>query len=237
MRWTHVGRPEWTSDISNRAAKEAVAARVAAFAADGQVIGIGSGSTSFLALLALADRVHSEGLQVRCVATSQEIAGYCSDLGLDLTTLVDARPDWCFDGADEVDQAHNLLKGRGGAFVREKLVFAAAGKRYILVDASKFVDRLGEHFAVPLEVIPEAIRLVEAQLRETLGVVPTVRPAGGKDGGVITEQGGLVMDLPLPAELVAQHSASELELVLNNTVGITGTGLFTGFDLEVISDS
>lgn len=237
MRWTQVRWPEWTADISNRAAKEAVAARVAGFAADGHVIGIGSGSTSFLALLALAERVHREGLRIRCVATSHEIAGYCTDLGLDLTTLVDARPDWCFDGADEVDPQHNLIKGRGGAFVREKLVFAAADKRYILVDSSKRVDRLGQRFAVPLEVIPEAIHLVEVQLEDALGVVPTVRLAGGKDGGVITEQGGLVMDLPLPAGLVEQRSATELESVLNNIVGVTGTGLFAGFDLEVMSDN
>ncbi len=237
MRWNEVHRPAWTGSISNEAAKREVATQVAARATDGQVIGIGSGSTSFLALIALADRVQSEGLSVRCVPTSHEIAGYCADLGLNTTSLVDARPDWCFDGADEVDPGHNLIKGRGGAFVREKLVFAAAPKRFILVDDSKFVDRLGSKFAVPLEVIPEAVHLVEAQLQDRLGVMPKVRPAGGKDGGVITEQGGLVMDLPLPAEVMADRSAADLDTELNNTVGITGTGLFAGFDLQVLSDS
>jgi len=174
---------------------------------------------------------------VRCVPTSHEIAGYCADLGLNTTSLVDARPDWCFDGADEVDPGHNLIKGRGGAFVREKLVFAAAPRRFILVDDSKFVDRLGAKFAVPLEVIPEAVHLVENQLGESLGVMPTVRPAGGKDGGVITEQGGLVMDLPLPVEVMADRTATDLDALLNSTVGITGTGLFAGFDLEVLSDN
>ena len=237
MRWNDVHRPVWTGSISNEAAKREVAGVVAARAEDGEVIGIGSGSTSFLALIALADRVRSEGLGVRCVPTSHEIAGYCADLGLDTTSLVDARPDWCFDGADEVDPARNLIKGRGGAFVREKLVFAAAPKRFILVDDSKFVDRLGQKFAVPLEVIPEALELVGAQLQDSLGVRPTVRPAGGKDGGVITEQGGLVLDLPLPPEVLADRSVTALDALLNNTVGITGTGLFAGFELEVLSDS
>ncbi|MFI0433737.1 MAG: ribose 5-phosphate isomerase A [Candidatus Nanopelagicales bacterium] len=235
MQWDNLSAPAWTGEISNRDAKEQVAQQLAAQASDGDVIGIGSGSTSFLALLALAGRVSDEGLRVRCVPTSYEISGYCTDLGLDVTDLSNARPDWCFDGADEVDPQHNLIKGRGGAFVREKLVFAAARRRFILVDDSKFVPRIGAKFKLPLEVIPEAVNLVRTTLREILGTVPVVRPAGGKDGGVITEQGGLIMDLALSAELVAAHPPVELEALLNNTVGITGTGLFAGYELEVLS--
>ena len=230
MQWKNLAAPTWQGRISNQAAKEAVAAQIASHAEDGQVVGIGYGSTSFLALLALARRVHEEGLQLRCVPTSQEIATYCTDLGLAVTSLLNARPDWCFDGADEVDPDDNLIKGRGGAFVREKLVFAAAPERFILVDESKFVPRLGANFAVPLEVIPEAANLVAATLREALGVAPTVRPAGGKDGGVITEQGGLIMDLPLEGST----TAAELNILLQTTPGITGTGLFTGYPLTVL---
>lgn len=235
MRWAGLGDPRWPSEIDNREAKEAVAGQLASRASDGDVIGIGSGSTSFLALLALRTRVQREGLRIRCVPTSLEIESYCTQLGLDVTTLVNARPDWCFDGADEVDPQHNLIKGRGGAFVREKLVFAAAQRRFILVDDSKFVPRIGAKFNLPLEVIPEAINLVRHTLRDLLGTVPIVRPAGGKDGGVITEQGGLIMDLPLSSELVAATPAMELEALLNNTVGVTGTGLFAGYELEVLS--
>lgn len=230
MKWQHLATPQWHGSISNQAAKEAVAAQIAAHARDGQVVGIGSGSTSFLALLALARRVQEEGLQLRCVPTSQEIASYCTDLGLAVTSLLNARPDWCFDGADEVDPEQNLIKGRGGAFMREKLVFAASPERFILVDDSKFVPRLGVNHALPLEVIPEAANLVTATLRAALGVTPTVRPAGGKDGGVITEQGGLIMDLPL----AGGTSAADLNVLLQTTPGITGTGLFTGFDLTVL---
>lgn len=236
MHWSHQPRPAWPGEISNLDAKQDVASRLAARAQSGDVIGIGSGSTSYLALLALADRVHAEGLAITCIPTSYEIAGYCTALGLTTVSLLADRPDWCFDGADEVDREHNLIKGRGGAFIREKLVFAAARKRVILVDDSKFVDRLGERFAVPLEVIPEAVNLVRDTLGDSLGVVPVIRPAGGKDGGVITEQGGIVMDLPLTAEVLAAHPPAELDALLDHTVGINGSGLFTGFELEVLSD-
>lgn len=213
-----------------------MAARVAAQATDGELIGIGSGSTSFLALLALAARVHDEGLRIRCIPTSHEIASYCNDLGLDTVDLLAGHPDWCFDGADEVDPHGNLVKGRGGAFIREKLVYAAAVRRYVLVDESKFVDRIGQRFAIPLEVIPEAVNLVRSTLTDRLGVTPRVRPAGGKDGGVITEQGGIVMDLPVTGEVLDAYSPAELDALLDHTVGVTGSGLFTGFDVEVVSD-
>lgn len=237
MEWSHVRAPQWPGTISNEAAKRQVAERVASRAADGEVIGIGSGSTSFLALLALADRVQGEGLAVTCVPTSHEIAGYCTALGLPTVSLLAGRPDWCFDGADEVDPERNLIKGRGGAFVREKLVFAAARQRFILVDDSKFVTRLGERFAVPLEVIPEAVNLVRDTLADVLGSVPTIRPAGGKDGGVITEQGGIIMDLHVTEAVLDAHTPTDLAVLLDHTVGITGSGLFAGFDLEVLSDS
>lgn len=233
MQWDDVAAPTWPVEISNREAKQKVAQTVAAVATNGETIGIGSGSTSFLALLALAARVHEEGLQVRCVPTSEEIAGYCTGLGLTVSPLLNARPDWCFDGADEVDPDGNLIKGRGGAFVREKLVFAAAPRRFILIDQSKRVQRLGQVHKLPLEVIPDAVNLVRSHLLASLGTAPEIRPAGGKDGGVITEQGGLVMDLPLDGSL----PPSELDSLLNNTVGITGTGLFTGFAPEILSDS
>ncbi len=231
MRWGGLDDPRWPSEIDNREAKEAVAAQLASQASDGDVIGIGSGSTSFLALLALRTRAQREGLRIRCVPTSLEIESYCTQLGLEVTTLVNARPDWCFDGADEVDPDHNLIKGRGGAFVREKLVFVASPRRFILVDSSKFVDRLGTNHKLPLAVIPEAVNLVRALLAQSLGATPEVRPAGGKDGGVVTEQGTVVMDLALDGQI----GVGELNSLLNDTPGIVGTGLFTGLDLEVLS--
>ena len=121
MQWDQLDAPTWPEPITNQAAKQVVAEQLAAKANDGDVIGIGSGSTSYLALLALQERVAAEGLRVRCVPTSLEIESYLSQIGLEVTSLVAARPDWCFDGADEIDPEHDLMRGRGGGFVREKL--------------------------------------------------------------------------------------------------------------------
>lgn len=230
MQWEGQQVPAWNGSISNEEAKRKIATQLAGRARDGQVIGIGSGSTSFLALLALAQRVVQENLSIRCVATSLEIESYCTALGLPVTTLVDARPDWCFDGADEVDSNNNMIKGRGGAFVREQLVFAAAPSRIILIDESKFVPRLGTNFGVPLAVVPEATNLVRYLLRQQTGAEPVVRPASGKDGGVIDEQGSVVMDLPIDGSI----PTPELESLLLTTPGVSATGLFVGYEFEVI---
>ena len=230
MKWEGLAKPEWTSEISHRDEKEQIAQQLAQRAQDGQVIGIGSGSTSFLALLALAKRVETESLKIECVPTSYEIETYCTSLGLTVTSLVNARPDWCFDGADEIDSENNMIKGRGGAFVREQLVFASANKRIILVDDSKFVEQLGANFGVPLAVVPEAANLVRDRIHSELGVFPIVRPAGGKDGGVIDEHGSLVMDVRIDAS----RTPAEFENFFLGIPGICATGLFIGYDLEVI---
>ncbi|MDZ7578043.1 MAG: ribose 5-phosphate isomerase A [Candidatus Nanopelagicales bacterium] len=231
MLWGRLDEAAWPTKISNIDTKRAIAERLAERARDGDVIGIGSGSTSYLALMALRDRIKSEGLRVICIPTSHEIETYCAVMGLEVTTLVASRPDWCFDGADEVDPDHNMIKGRGGAFLREQLVFAAAAQRVILVDKSKFVEQLGLTHDLPLGVVPEAVELVHDRLVSELGTAPTVRSAGGKDGGVITEQGHLIMDLALDGSL----SASDLERLLLTTPGIAATGLFVGYEFEIIS--
>lgn len=231
MNWDGLQTPVWPTTIDNLESKQAIATQLAARAENGQVIGIGSGSTSFLAVLALGERVKSEGLAIECVCTSIEIESICTALGLPVTTLVAACPDWCFDGADEVDSDHNMIKGRGGAFVREQLVFAAAPKRVILVDESKFVGRLGQVHKVPLAVVPEASNFVKRELAKELGKAPEVRPAGGKDGGVINEEGSLVMDL----EIDGSRSPADLERFLLTTPGINATGLFVGYEFEIIT--
>lgn len=230
MLWNGLVDPVWPTQISNEAAKRKIASTLAGRAQDGQTIGIGSGSTSFLALLALRDRIKAEGLNITCVCTSLEIETICTQLGLPVTTLVNARPDWCFDGADEVDPEGNLIKGRGGAFVREQLVFAAAQHRIILVDESKFVTRLGEVHKLPLAVVPEAENLVRQRVQAATGIAPEIRPAGGKDGGVIDEHGSVVMDLALAGSI----APTELEILLLAIPGISATGLFIGYDIEFI---
>ena len=134
---------QWSDRIINREGKERIARELAAQVKDGEVIGAGSGSTVYLTLFAIAERIRTEKLQVRVIPASMEISMTCVQLGIPQTTLWERRPDWTFDGADEVDPSHNLIKGRGGAMFKEKLLIKSSERAFILVDNSKFVSRLG----------------------------------------------------------------------------------------------
>lgn len=89
----------------------------------------------------------------------------CIQLGLPQTTLWNKRPDWTFDGADEVDPQNNLIKGRGGAMFKEKLLIKSSGKTYIIIDESKLVSKLGSKYPIPVEVFPHALSHVENEIR------------------------------------------------------------------------
>ena len=116
MNWENVAIHDASSGYtSNQAAKEEVGRQIAEKVQDGQVIGVGSGSTSYLAILAIAERVRKEKLHVTAVCTSHEVTLACVTVGLPVGSLQQLRPDWAFDGADEVDPERNLIKGRGGA--------------------------------------------------------------------------------------------------------------------------
>src|SRR5580658_8283960 len=165
MNWENVKiRDAWTGSTSNQAAKEEVGRQLAAKVQDGQVIGVGSGSTSYLVILAIAERVRREKLHVTAVCTSHEVTLACAAVGMPVGTLQQLRPDWAFDGADEVDPERNLIKGRGGAMFMEKVVMQASPRNFILVDQSKLVTRLGGKFPIPVEVLPIALRVVEREL-------------------------------------------------------------------------
>ncbi len=233
MKWPTSDRfREWSGEISNRAEKEAVAERLARQVVGGQVIGAGSGSTAFLALHAIARRIEREGLAVTAVPTSTEVALACSALGIPTTGLAEARPDWGFDGADEVadlDGVVGLLKGRGGAMFREKLVMASQAKTFILIDRSKRVERLGTRFPVPVETDPEALHLVVERLAR-LGATDTrLRAAASKDGPVLTEAGNLILDARFP------EIAATLEAEIKAVPGVIESGLFVGYPVEILS--
>ncbi|HZX57878.1 MAG TPA: ribose-5-phosphate isomerase A, partial [Mucilaginibacter sp.] len=104
----------WSDNIINREEKQKVADEIAKKVKEGDIIGVGSGSTSYLALLTIAKRVKEEKLNIKAIPTSIEISLVCSKLGIPLTSLYEHRPDWLFDGADEVDPDKSLIKGRGG---------------------------------------------------------------------------------------------------------------------------
>ncbi len=219
---------EWCRPISARAQKEKVAAQLASRLHDGDVVGIGSGSTSFLTLLALASRAKDEGLAFTAIVTSIEMARACSALGVRTEQLGEARPDWSFDGADEISPEGRLIKGRGGAVFKEKLVMAASCERYIVVDESKFVAKLGDRFPVPLEVIPLAIELVVERLRDFGLSSWLLRIAQNKDGPVITEFAGVILDVRFSETIPKEQDLEALP-------GVIAAGVFDDWKYKVVS--
>ena len=204
---------QWSDDIISREGKEQVAHQLAARVKDGEVIGAGSGSTVYLTLFAIAERIRKEQLHVEVIPASIEISMTCTQLGIPQTTLWEKHPDWTFDGADEVDPFRNLIKGRGGALFKEKLLIKSSDRIFIVVDDSKFVSRLGSKFPVPVEVFPTAMVYVENQL---------------KDGPILTENGNFILDTWFG------EIGESLEKEIKNITGVIESGLFIGYDIEVL---
>ncbi|GGH09135.1 ribose 5-phosphate isomerase A [Mucilaginibacter phyllosphaerae] len=220
---------EWSSPIINPAGKQKVAQQIAQKVKDGDVLGVGSGSTVYMALLAISERIKTEGLNVLAIPTSIEISMFCSKLGIPLTTLFEHTPNWLFDGADEVDPNNGLIKGRGGAMFKEKLLISSSPLNYIIVDDSKLVPKLGTNFPVPIEVFAQALLHVEAELKKLGANSIVLRPAKGKDGPVITENGNLILDCYF------KEMNNGLEKNIKAITGVIESGLFIGYDLQIIT--
>lgn len=144
------------------------------------------------------------------------------------TTLWNKRPDWTFDGADEVDPHNNLIKGRGGAMFKEKLLIKSSGKTYIIVDESKLVSKLGSKYPIPVEVFPHALSHVENEIRLLGASKISLRLAEGKDGPVFTESGNFILDIHL------SNIVPDLEQKLKAITGVIESGLFIGYDITVL---
>lgn len=230
MDWENslISNLQWSAEIINISGKQKVAAQIADKVKDGDVIGIGSGSTVYVALLAIADRIKKEKLNVKGIPTSLEISMFCSKLGIPSTTLFEHKPDWLFDGADEVDPDNSLIKGRGGAMFKEKLLISTSAKNYIIVDESKIVKKLGTNFPVPIEVFPQALLHVEQELKHLGANSIVLRPAKGKDGSIITENNNLILDCYF------DEIGKSLENDIKCITGVIESGLFIGYDLEIV---
>lgn len=229
MNWENTGAYNlWAGPISNRAAKEEVAKRIAENVKDGQTIGVGSGSTAYVAIQAIAERVRRERLHVKAICTSPEVEMACAAVDLPIASLLQQRPDWCFDGADEVDPEHNLIKGRGGAMYLEKILIDASPKCFILVDKTKLVARLGEKFAIPVEITPLALHVVERGLSRIGATEIQLRLAMKKDGPVITQTGNFIFDVRFP------EVHAELEHDIKAITGVIESGLFLGRKPEIV---
>jgi ribose 5-phosphate isomerase A len=187
----------------------------------GMAVGLGTGRAATRAIRALAQRAATEGLVLRCVATSQASHDLAASLGLTVGSLEEiGRLDFLFDGADEVDPALRMIKGRGGAMTREKIVAHASARRAYLIQANKLSSRLGEKAPLPIEALASDLAAVRQALR-AIGLEGPVRP--NADGTPYkTDNGNPVIDAPLPAGLdVEQLGAS-----LDRLAGVVGHGLF-----------
>jgi ribose 5-phosphate isomerase A len=215
-------------DVANRAAKQKLASDIAAQLKDGDIVGAGSGSTSLLTIQAIGARLKHDRIRCTAIPTSVEAEIACIDAGIPVTTLLAVKLDWSFDGADEVDPGKNLIKGRGGAMFREKMVIYASPRPYILIDQSKLVQKLGERFPIPVEVHPLGLRVVERCLAKLGATEIILRPAKGKDGPIITENGHLILDVRFP-EITATT-----ERDIKAIPGVIESGLFWGLPVQTL---
>jgi ribose 5-phosphate isomerase A len=210
----------------NTSLKSAAAESAAALVTDGMIVGLGSGSTAALAVSAIGRRVR-QGLRIVGVPTSESTAAQARDLGIPLTTdLSDIA--LTIDGADEVeDGTLDLIKGHGGALLREKIVANASRRLIIVIDQSKRVGRLGERFAVPVEVVPFGWQTTALALSK-LGAVPALR--NNSSGAPFVSDGGhYILDCRFQGTIPAQELAQQLDHV----VGLVEHGLFIAMTSEV----
>jgi ribose 5-phosphate isomerase A len=228
----------------------AAAAHALELVQTGTTVGLGSGRAASAFIRALGERVRAGRVSVRAVASSEASASLARSYGIPLVTIEeDTELALIVDGADEVTPAPELglIKGRGGALVRERILTAASGRQVILVGPEKLVQRLGETGPIPVEVIPVGRGLVSRRLR-ALGLTPAVRQAAPGAGTAarpaevagaggrpfVSDNGNLTLDCTLPAPLSDGRAARALEAAVLAIPGVVDTGLFLGTAERVI---
>ena len=203
----------------------AAATRAVELVEDGARVGLGTGRAAAAFVAKLGARVR-DGLRISGVPTSSVTARQARDLGIPLIELDgDVELDLTVDGADEVAPSLDLVKGRGGALVRERIVASAARRQVILVGPEKLVTGLGETGAIPVEVIPLAVGLASRRMK-ALGLEPVVRLHG--DAPFVTDNSNLILDCTVATPIADPAQARRLEQALRAMPGVVDTGLFLG---------
>ena len=208
-------------------AKALVGERAVQFVEDGMAVGLGTGTTATAFIHALGEQVR-QGLRIRCVASSEASKQLGLSLGMDVVDLEELPElDVYIDGADEVGPQLSLIKGGGGALLREKIVASAAKKFVVVADSTKLVETLGR-FPLPVEVVKMALPLVERRL-DDLGLRPKLRRH--PDGSIyMTDEDNFILDcacgeIPEPEETAAE---------IRGIVGVVEHGLFLGMASMVL---
>lgn len=211
-------KKEWIDEAKRNAALEAVK-----HVKDNFVIGLGSGSTAAYAIKEIGNRIKREKIRVSAVPTSYQAFTLAVKHGIAITTLEEHPTlDLTIDGADQIDDELNLIKGMGGALTREKIVASASKKLVIIADERKKVKVLGEsNHPVPIEVIPFATPIVMHKIKE-MGGKPFLRESIKKVGPVITDNGNIIIDV----NFGLVHEPAELNHKLKGIPGVVETGLF-----------
>jgi len=203
-------------------AKKRVGVAAAGMVPDGAVVGLGTGSTAAFAIEEIGRRIREENFRCVGVPTSFQATILSRRQNIPLVTLDEiSRIDVAIDGADEVDPRKNLIKGGGAAHTHEKIVASFADKFIVVVDYSKLVKRLGEKWAVPVEVIPFAYGPVMKRFAD-MGAHAELRMAVRKDGPVISDEGNFIIDVRF--DDIADPA--QLEKEINTIPGVLENGIF-----------
>ncbi|HJF21904.1 MAG TPA: ribose-5-phosphate isomerase RpiA [Mammaliicoccus lentus] len=206
--------------------KESVAIEAIQYIEDDMKVGLGTGSTMYYAIKHLGERV-KEGLNIVCVPTSEKTAEWAEKFEIPLSDFSEIRSlDIAIDGADEVDENLQLIKGGGGALLREKIVADAAKKFIVIVDESKVVKTLGK-FKLPIEVIPFGWKIT-AQSIESLGCKAILRKK--EEEIFVTDNQNYILD----CDFSEIHHPEQLNNTLKSIVGVVETGLFINMTKKVL---
>jgi len=210
--------------------KQRVANYACQLVEDGMIIGLGTGSTANCFIEKLAEMVCENDLKIITVSSSVVSMVKAQELGLEVLAIDQINKlDLYVDGADEVTEDFTLLKGRGSDLVREKLLAKASDQMIVMVDDSKLVQRIGEKYPIPVEVMPFAWALVKASI-EDLGGKGELRKNASGDGLAVTSYGSLVLDIHFDEEIDG-HSINQL---LNSLPGVVEHGVFCGLATTVL---
>lgn len=198
--------------------KERVAIEAVKYIKDGMNVGLGTGSTMYYAIRYLSERVKN-GLNIKCIPTSEKTAEWARTYNIPLTNFSETHHlDVVIDGADEVDPNFHLLKGGGGALLREKIVANATDQFIVIIDESKYVNQLGK-FKLPIEIVPFGYEYT-IQLVESLGCKATLRQSN--DAIYVTDNQNYIID----CDFGMINNPKQLNNQLISIIGVVETGLF-----------
>lgn len=211
--------------------KKAVGEKAVEYVKSGMVLGLGTGSTAYYSTLKIGELYKSGELKnIKCIPSSSQTEKLAKELGLPLTDFnTHQEIDVTIDGADEIDESLNLIKGGGGALLREKIIAQSSKRLIIVADESKLSNKLGTKWHVPIEVIQFAVG-VETKYLQSLGAKVEIRKTADGEN-YITDENNFILD----ANFGIINNPEQLEFLLNRRAGIVENGLFIGLAKRVIA--